>query len=327
MVVQEKLTYVHTHAKLSLDVTLAQIEKVDLSKGFQNALRRLIVATRDHYKERVGAVIPNDKSEPVLESMVAYLLKNGVPTGIVEMCLYEQFSLPGLDNAGQHASVVRNHAEKTLEEMKSKRLAEADVLKEWHQTYHLYRVAVNCLIGAIGSYKNERYEEALDLFIVSYHVNEKVLKKNLLGEFKGLRVLSLVKCVAQSLVRVNEVIVNQLKTGERLDEVKIKLHELVCPAVNIHQQCDVSKNDALTRKIFESVLETWCMLPGGSEMSKEVQDFVSDAFSVLFEAPPMPKEKSFKNRDHIDLSVDHQLSKLYRQAMQEVQAIVGQVDY
>ena len=82
-----------------------------------------------------------------------------------------------------------------------------------------------------------------------------------------------------------------------------------------------------SRKIFESVLETWCMLPGGSEMPKEVQDFVSDAFSVLFEAPPMPKEKSFKNRDHIDLSVDHQLSKLYRQAMQEVQAIVGQVDY
>ena len=148
MVVQEKLTYVHTHAKLSLDVTLAQIEKVDLSKGFQNALRRLIVATRDHYKERVGAVIPNDKSEPVLESMVAYLLKNGVPTGIVEMCLYEQFSLPGLDNAGQHASVVRNHAEKTLEEMKSKRLAEADVLKEWHQVCHLYKIlhtVIHCI--------------------------------------------------------------------------------------------------------------------------------------------------------------------------------------
>ena len=75
-------------------------------------------------------------------------------------------------------------------------------------------------------------------------------------------------------------------------------------------------------KIFESVLDAWCMLPGGSEMPKEVQDFVSDAFSLLFEAPPMQKENSFKNRDHIDLSVDHQLSKLYRQAMKAVQAIV-----
>ena len=201
MVVQEKLTYVHTHAKLSLDVTLSQIGKVDFSKGFQAALRRLIVATRDYYKDRVSAVNPNEKSEPVLESMVAYLLKNGVPTGIVEMCLYEQFSLPGLDNAGQNASVVRNNAEKILEEMKSKKFAEADALKEWHQvyhlykihhtimdtlyvyfsqTYHLYRVAVNCFIGAVGAYKKERYEEALDLFIVAYHVNNKVLKKNLL---------------------------------------------------------------------------------------------------------------------------------------------------
>ena len=60
----------------------------------------------------------------------------------------------------------------------------------------------------------------------------------------------MVKCVAQSLVRVNEVIVNQLKTGERLDEVKMKFQQLVGPAVAIHQHCDISKNDALTRLVF-----------------------------------------------------------------------------
>ena len=70
------------------------------------------------------------------------------------------------------------------------------------------------------------------------------------GEFKGLKVLPLVKCVAQSLVRVNEVIVNLLKTGERLDDVKMKFQQLVAPAVAIHQHCDISKSDALTRLVF-----------------------------------------------------------------------------
>lgn len=136
MVVQEKLTYVHTHAKLSLDVTLDHIAKVDVSKGVHVALKRLIAVTREYYIDRISAGVAEEKSEPVLESMVAYLLKNRVPDGIVEMALYEQFSLPGLDNAGQSASVVRNYAVKFLEEMRSKRIIEDAALKEWHQVSH-----------------------------------------------------------------------------------------------------------------------------------------------------------------------------------------------
>ena len=203
MVVEEKLTYVHTHAKLSLDVTLGHIEKVDVSKGVVAALKRLIAVTREYYMKRVSAGIAEEKSEPVLESMVAYLLKNRVQEGIVDMALYEQFSLPGLDNASQNASVVRNYAVKYLEEMRVKRIVEDASLKEWHQvrqsrrsiihplsgfkcdvmfyfqTYHLYRVAVNCFIGAVESYKSERFDEALELFIVTFNVNDKVLSKNL----------------------------------------------------------------------------------------------------------------------------------------------------
>ena len=65
---------------------------------------------------------------------------------------------------------------------RSKRIVEDASLKEWHQTYHLYRVAVNCFIGAVESYKN-----------VAFHVNDKVLKKNLIGEFKGLFWTTVVK--------------------------------------------------------------------------------------------------------------------------------------
>ena len=133
MVVEEKLTYVHTHAKLSLDVTLDHIGKVDVSKGVHSALKRLIAVTQEYYVDRISAGIAEEKSEPVLESMVAYLLKNRVPEGIIEMALYEQFSLPGLDNAGQSASVVRSYAVKVLEEMRSKRIVEDGALREWHQ--------------------------------------------------------------------------------------------------------------------------------------------------------------------------------------------------
>ena len=140
MVVQEKLTYVHTHAKLSLDVTLDHIRKVDMSKGgVLNAIKRLFLVTREYYRERVSAGLPEEESEPALESIVAYLLKNRVRDGIVEMALYEQFSLPGLDNASQSANVVRNHAVKFLEEMRAKRLSEDAALKEWHQVSPLWQ--------------------------------------------------------------------------------------------------------------------------------------------------------------------------------------------
>jgi len=75
------------------------------------------LVTREYYRERVSAGLPEEESEPALESIVAYLLKNRVADRIVEMALYEQFSLPGLDNASQSANVVRNHAVKFLEEM------------------------------------------------------------------------------------------------------------------------------------------------------------------------------------------------------------------
>ena len=139
MVVQEKLTYVHTHAKLSLNVTLDHIGKVDMSKGVLNAMKRLFLVTREYYRERVSAGLPEEESEPALESIVAYLLKNRVADRIVEMALYEQFSLPGLDNASQSANVVRNHAVKFLEEMRAKRLSEDAALKEWHQVSPLWQ--------------------------------------------------------------------------------------------------------------------------------------------------------------------------------------------
>jgi len=162
----------------------------------------------------------------------------------------------------------------------------------------------------------------LELFIETFHINDNVLKKNLQGEFKGLKVLLLAKCVAQSLVRVNEIIISQLRTREGLDEVKTKFQQLVAPAVAIHQHCEISQKDKLTSKIFESVLEVWCMVPGYNEFPKEFQEFMSDAFSSLFEVQPIQKENSFKNRDHIDQSVDHQLSRLYRQAMKAVHTVV-----
>ena len=102
----------------------------------------------------------------------------------------------------------------------------------------------------------------------------------------------------------------------------LRVTELIMSTPTSHRRRQCTSTICICSKIFESVLDAWCMLPGGSEMPKEVQEFVSDAFSLLFEAPPMQKENSFKNRDHIDLSVDHQLSKLYRQAMKAVHAIV-----
>ena len=138
MVVQEKLTYVHTHAKLSLDVTLDHIRKVDTSKGVLAAVKRLFLVTRQYYKDRVSAGLPEEESEPALESIVAYLLKNRVADEIVEMALYEQFSLPGLHNASQSANVVRNYAVKGLEEMRAEKLSEDAALKEWHQVSQLW---------------------------------------------------------------------------------------------------------------------------------------------------------------------------------------------
>jgi hypothetical protein len=56
-----------------------------------------------------------------------------VPEDIFEMALYEQFSLPGLDNDGILVSSVRQFAEQTLTALRLEKKAEAEMLREWHQ--------------------------------------------------------------------------------------------------------------------------------------------------------------------------------------------------
>lgn len=62
----------------------------------------------------------------------------------------------------------------SLKRMRQESPQAAEVLKEWHQVYHMFRVTAYCFVKASFAYVEERFEEALDLFTVAYMLNVKI---------------------------------------------------------------------------------------------------------------------------------------------------------
>jgi hypothetical protein len=53
--------------------------------------------------------------------------------------------------------------------------------------------------------------------------------------------------MCQSLAEVNTAVIKQFKLGERLQEVKDRIFQLVVPTLYILNHCDVARNDAASR--------------------------------------------------------------------------------
>ena len=62
----------------------------------------------------------------------------------------------------------------SLKRMRQESPQVAEVLKEWHQVYHMFRVTAYWFVKAAFAFVEEKFEEALELFIVAYTQNSKI---------------------------------------------------------------------------------------------------------------------------------------------------------
>jgi hypothetical protein len=140
-VVQEKLTHTNTHARLSLELStkvIKHFENVLHDKGGIAMVNMCIEKTVQHYLSRISKT-PEVANQPQslsgigktsnnelapsdirLESFLAYLLKNGLPSQstLVELAALEQFAHPGLESNEPIISTIRKLAEQCLQQVR-----------------------------------------------------------------------------------------------------------------------------------------------------------------------------------------------------------------
>lgn len=171
---EEKLTYVNTHAKLmtreSSDI-LAQVEATQKSAGANKAAHDALKIAQAKCAERLNNNNAVPHREVRLDSFVSYLLKNKCGEGLVRQALCEQFCLPGLGNQSAAATAVTQAVEVLLKQ--GSPLANGP-LQAWHQAYHLFRMSASCFVKGADAFFRDRFEEALDLFTTTYNVSVKI---------------------------------------------------------------------------------------------------------------------------------------------------------
>ncbi len=172
-VVEERLTYVNTHAKLvatqTIDV-LTQVERFVTSdssakSACDKAAEKVAALCRRRMEELTG---PECVAEARLESFVIYLVRNGCPDQMVRMAVLEQLCLPGLENRSPQVAGVVKAAENVLGFLRTSRADDARALKEWHQAYHTFRLSAHCFIKGADALEAEKYEEALEMLNSCY---------------------------------------------------------------------------------------------------------------------------------------------------------------
>ena len=190
LVVEEKLTYVNNHAKLSLGLTKAAVKHVEAiikDKGPQTAvltaLEKVIGHYCDEHKKENAPVLDHHsfkaellpQQDSRLESFVYYLLRNDETKNmpLVELAVLEQFSFPGLDNNTPLTSAFRNAADACLQARRTKYPEDAKALKQWHQAYHFFRRSVHCFVNGLDRQMNAQFLEALDHYTEAYNYTVK----------------------------------------------------------------------------------------------------------------------------------------------------------
>ena len=192
--VEEKLTYVNNHARLSMELTHRIIRELqpDIireNSGMLHIIQEALNKAIGHYTATCHILTaPGDVGPPKtellprhdkrLESLVYYLIKNDdcKSNALLELAVLEQFSFPGLENNTAAVNMFRMAAEKLLAQRRKTQTQEAAVLRQWHQAYHLFRRSAHCFVNALDALNNRKFFEALDLFTEAYNYSQKVSK-------------------------------------------------------------------------------------------------------------------------------------------------------
>ena len=198
-VVQIKLTHVHTHAKLSINITYHVIKAVEpivksasahkaVQMGFSRAMQMYQARIQLHNEKTDQATVQlwppqqqghhhiQEKEDVRLESFIIYLIQNRVKDGaLLELALLEQFSLPGLETNEEECAVeFRKTSERLLKDRRKQHPQEFTALRDWHQVYHWFRRSVHFFMTGLGNYLQHKFEESLDQFTATFRFTQKL---------------------------------------------------------------------------------------------------------------------------------------------------------
>uniref|UniRef100_A0A8C4WTC9 Ubiquitin carboxyl-terminal hydrolase n=1 Tax=Gopherus evgoodei TaxID=1825980 RepID=A0A8C4WTC9_9SAUR len=165
------------HARIAKDQTAQAIAntadacekngvEAALYKAFHEEYSRLYLLAKE---------TPTPHSDPRLQHVLIYFLRNNAPKQVVERTLLEQFADRNLSYDERSISIMQ------VARGKLKEIGPDDVnmeeYKKWHEDYSLFRKVSVYLLTGLELYQNRKYQEALTYLVYAYQSNATLLMK------------------------------------------------------------------------------------------------------------------------------------------------------
>ncbi len=181
---EERLTYVNTHAKLvtklSVELMTEMVPQLK-TKGAYQVAKELIQAAYERYHERFSATTASVATAPAqesrLESFVIYLMKNKCEDSLLSLALWEQFSMPGLGSDTTSLVSLSRAIADHLKKFRASNPSTVTELETWHQAYHNFRLSAFCFIKGAEAFQAEKFDVALDYFTNAYKLSVKITEE------------------------------------------------------------------------------------------------------------------------------------------------------
>ena len=169
-----------------------------------------------------------------------------------------------------------------LRQRRAQYQTEANVLKQWHQIYHWFRMSAHCLVSGLDHLCQHQFEESLDMFTEAYSYTIRLQEIQLQippsGAFRGLRIAHLLRLLCLTLPEVNHCLIKRFRLHENderdLAEVAKNVRQLIVPVLIIlqnriaHASTSISNTSpqnqgvAQAARTLEDVRSDWCALLG-----------------------------------------------------------------
>ncbi|XP_050777738.1 ubiquitin carboxyl-terminal hydrolase 28 isoform X4 [Gopherus flavomarginatus] len=255
------------HARIAKDQTAQAIAntadayekngvEAALYKAFHEEYSRLYLLAKE---------TPTPHSDPRLQHVLIYFLRNNAPKQVVERTLLEQFADRNLSYDERSISIMQ------VARAKLKEIGPDDVnmeeYKKWHEDYSLFRKVSVYLLTGLELYQNRKYQEALTYLVYAYQSNTTLLMK---GPNRGVDESLIALYRRKCLLKLNDMAAALFVSSAEADVLEgiNILNELIIPCMHLIINNDISKDDL---DAIEVMRNRWCSYLGQEDMDANLQ--------------------------------------------------------
>ncbi|XP_050777737.1 ubiquitin carboxyl-terminal hydrolase 28 isoform X3 [Gopherus flavomarginatus] len=227
-----------------------------LVKAFHEEYSRLYLLAKE---------TPTPHSDPRLQHVLIYFLRNNAPKQVVERTLLEQFADRNLSYDERSISIMQ------VARAKLKEIGPDDVnmeeYKKWHEDYSLFRKVSVYLLTGLELYQNRKYQEALTYLVYAYQSNTTLLMK---GPNRGVDESLIALYRRKCLLKLNDMAAALFVSSAEADVLEgiNILNELIIPCMHLIINNDISKDDL---DAIEVMRNRWCSYLGQEDMDANLQ--------------------------------------------------------